>query len=176
MGGRISGARSGLSSLAIVLSLIGLGADDFGVSSILVPIVFLLILFVITQVPVRDVAARSDVLRVYARNPLARSRPSNSWQSAVLPGRRAPSLALEYCDGHQALFFSGMDIFIVTLFLTFYSVKIPGSKIDTAGRVPTPKPLMRARSAFAGRHRCSSGWWAWCGEATSPCRSGSSIA
>ena len=132
--------------------------------------------------PVRDdagscpgVAPRVDVLRIDAREP-QRDPGGRQVASPLYPSARSCSAHLNTATGIKALSFSGMDIFIVALFFIAYAAsqnRDPRSTARAGSR-------LRSRWCSSRSFRCSaprsSGWWAWCGEASSPCRSGSSIA
>jgi len=142
MGGKISGGAIGAFVTAVVLTLIGLGADDWGVSAIIVPLVFLLILYVMTQVPVRVSLLAMMFCAFTLENP-SEIPSAGRWASPFYPVGAMLLAHLNIATGIKALSFSGMDIFIVALFLIALQRRKSGSKIDSAGRVPTPKPLVQ---------------------------------
>ena len=95
-----------------------------------------------TQVPVRMSLLGLMFCAFTLENPS--EIPSvNRWKSPLYPVGEFLLCHLNTATGIKALFFSGMDIFIVTLLLISLQRHKSGSKIDTAGRVPTPKPLMQ---------------------------------
>ena len=129
---------------AAVLGLIGLGvlADSEALAWIIGPVVLVMIIVLMIKVPLRASLMTLMFFALVLENP-AESFASGAWQT---PFHVVGGLLLNHLNtttGVRALFMSGMDILLVTLLLVGFSRERSGSRIDRAGRVATPKPLVR---------------------------------
>src|SRR5260221_2817790 len=102
MGGKISGGPLGAFITAVVLTLIGLGADDWGVSAIIIPLVFLLIVYVMTQVPVRVSLLALMFCALTLENP-SEIPAVGRWKSPFYPVGEILLAHLNIATGIQAL-------------------------------------------------------------------------
>src|SRR4051794_36308763 len=109
MGGKISGSALGAFVVALALSLIGLGADDFAVGVLITPVVFLLLLFAMTQVPIRVSLLGLMFCAFTLENPYEQPG-AGKWHSPFFAAGEILLSHLNTATGIKALFFSGMDI------------------------------------------------------------------
>src|SRR6266545_157657 len=142
MAGKFGAGVGGPFALAIVLTLLGLIVGDATFGMIVGVAVVLLIIYVMSKVPLRVSLMGLMFCAFTLENP--NDLPAAGQWKSPLYGVGAVMLThLNLVTGIKALSFSGMDIAIVSLFVIALYRKTSGSKIDRAGRIATPEPLIR---------------------------------
>lgn len=143
---KVSAATKGALATAVLLTLACVAAQSSALSVGLVPLIAILLIFAMTQVPLRYSIATIMFFAFILENP-DEAPASGLWSSPFI-GIGAVLLthlntvdrsigALSWCS------FSGMDVLLGSLFLIAFRRKASRSKIDSAGRLATPKPLIR---------------------------------
>jgi len=132
-------------TLAVVLTLLGLAAEDSTIGVLIVLLVFPLIVYAMCRVPVRQ-SMMTLMFFVFALPNPAEGQPSN----LVPPFTKVGAILLDHLntvDRSLTLFssfsFSGMDVLFVCLYGIILFRKSSRSTVDSAGRIPTPLPLVR---------------------------------
>ena len=128
--------------IAAILTVAASAADDATLGMLTVPVVFLLIVYAMTRMPIRVSMLGLMFVGVILPNP-AEGHPWGDWNP---PLSVAGQLLLTHLNnnphGPSFASFSGMDVFFVVLGIISYMRKGSRSKLD--GVVPpTPKPLMK---------------------------------
>jgi hypothetical protein len=144
-GSNVDGGAKGALGLAGILTLIAVLIDDSTVGILLVPLIFILLVFAMSRVPLRlslmgmmfaalffqdasDASAALHFVPPFAGVGLLLFTHLNA---------SAGSLGLSWAS------FSGMDLLLVALLLIALARRSSGSKIDRVGQVPTPRPLVQ---------------------------------
>lgn len=140
-----SAVRIALVGVGLLIAL-GYAVGDTAFGAVLTVVAFLLLVFVMTRLPLRNSVMTLMFLGLALPNP-ADCTPVASWRppfytigDIVLSHLNTVDrnfTALSWCS------FSGMDICIVTLLIIAFARRTSGSQIDTRGAVATPKPLVR---------------------------------
>jgi hypothetical protein len=150
MATKFGGDVVGAFALMIVLTLATALIDDATVATLVVPIILILILYLMTKVPLRVSAMALMFCAFTLENP-AELPGAGRWQSPFYMVGAFLLTHLKQYTGMSWMFFSGMDLLLLSLFLIAFYRKTTGSNIDRAGRLPTPEPLLRlATLSLAG--------------------------
>lgn len=131
-------------ALAGLLALVALGVGDTSLGIAVTLIDFLLIVYAMCRVPIRQ-SMMTLMFFVFALPNRAEGQPTD-WAP---PFTMVGEILLNHLNtidrsivAFSSLSFSGIDILLVTLFLILLYRKNTGSKIDQVGRLATPKPLV----------------------------------
>jgi hypothetical protein len=142
MAGKLGGDALAPFAISIVLILVALMIGDPTVGMILGAVVMLLLIYTMTKLPLRVSLMALMFCAFVLENP--NDLPaSGKWQSPFYMVGAVLLTHLNLTTGISGLSFSGMDVALVTLLLIAWQRKTSGSKIDTAGQLPTPQPLKR---------------------------------
>ncbi len=131
----------GAFAAAIVLTLLAVAIDDGTIAWIIGPLVFGLGIFAIARAPMRVSLMTLMFFAFTLENP-AELPANGQWQSPLFMVGALLLTHMNNPTGVRGLFFSGMDVFIVTLLVVGAVRRMSGSRIDTSGGVATPKPLI----------------------------------
>jgi hypothetical protein len=133
----------GVLALAAVLTLVGVGVGDPSLGVILTLLVYILLVFAMARVPLRNSMATLMFFAMVLPNP-AEGTPTK-WDppftvvgTILLDHLNTVNRSLTYLS---SLSFSGMDLMLVALALIAFSRKMSGSRIDSAGLIQVPKQL-----------------------------------
>ena len=141
---KIGGDVKAVVGLAAGLTLAGVAIGDSTLAIVLTFVVFILLLYAMARVPLRHTMFTLTFFVLALPNPAEGQAtdwpPPFSVLGAILLNHlntvdRSISLL-------SPLAFSGLDLIMVALFVIIIVRKSSGSKLD-AGRVPTPKPMIR---------------------------------
>ncbi|MES1174358.1 MAG: O-antigen ligase family protein [Myxococcales bacterium] len=149
VGGDVKAALTLAAVLVVLATLVG----ETSVGIAVTIIVFLLIVYSMTRVPVR-LSMMALMFFAFALPNVAEGQPT-PWAP---PFATVGAILLDHLNtidrsigAFSALSFSGMDLLFGVLFLIILQRKSSGSKLDSAGRVPTPRPLIQlAQLSLAG--------------------------
>lgn len=140
---KIGGDVIGVLGIAGLLVCVGTLADDAVVGLLLCPIVFLLLVFAMTRVPLRVSAMALMFLALSLPDPMDHSAAPDF--EAPFHGLGAILLSHLNTLGRSLGFswasFSGIDLLIVAL--GFIAISRRGSKAERFGHVPLPKPFLK---------------------------------
>lgn len=137
LGGDVIGALS----VAFVLAVIGGLIGDTSLGLIVTLIDFVLVVYAMTRVPVRTSMMALMFLVFVLPNP-SEGTPTD-WDPPFTPVGRILLNHLNTVD-HSMSFasFSGLDVLFVVLIAITFVRKSSNSRLDSAGRLQTPKPLV----------------------------------
>ena len=142
MASQTGGGSKALFATVIGLVLLGVLLDSEAIGWVIGIVVLLLSLVLMSRVPLRTSLLTLMFFALTLENP-AEQFASDMYHT---PFKTVGALLLNHLNtttGVRPLFMSGMDILLGALILIGWSRERSGSKIDRAGRVPTPKPLVR---------------------------------
>jgi hypothetical protein len=142
LGGDVKGALG----LSVALILLGVIVGDSTLGLLLTPIVFCLLIFCMSRVPIRYSMMTLMFFALTLENPSEMSG-CGLWKGPFYTVGAILLTHLNTVDRSMTftspLSFSGMDICFVSLIVIALMRRSSGSKIDKRGRVATPKPLVR---------------------------------
>jgi len=144
--------NAGLVPFGAAVALIVLASiiDTEAVGWLVAPFVLLLLIVAMVRVPLRVSLLTLMFCALVLENP-AEGFANGRYESPTHTIGALLQNHMNTVTGVKILFMSGMDIMLVTLVLIALSRESSGSKIDRAGRVPTPRPLVQlAFVSFAG--------------------------
>ena len=143
---RLGGGALAATGLAVALTLLGVLVGESMLSVLLTPLVLMLLIAAMVQIPLRYSLMGLMFLAFTLENP-AEQPADGRWKSPffdvggiLLNHMNTVDRSLTFTSG---IFFSGMDICLVALLLIGYYRRIGGSKLDRAGHLVTPRPLLR---------------------------------
>ncbi|HVW26962.1 MAG TPA: O-antigen ligase family protein [Polyangiaceae bacterium] len=132
-------------ALAVVLTSIGLMIGDTTLAVLLTPIVFLLVLYAMFRVPLRYSLFTLMFLAFALENPA--DGPVFDFRTPWAPLGAIMTNHLNTVDRSISaiswMAFSGLEICLYSLLLIAFFRRSTGTDIDTAGQIPTPKPIVR---------------------------------
>ena len=128
--------------LAVLLALGAVWVDSGAVAWMVAPLVILLAVYSMARSPLRYSLAGLAFLALVLENP-SELPAYGQWQSPIYPIGMLMMMHLNNSTGVKALFFSGMDIFLVVAAIIAAYRVASGSKVDSIGRVATPRPLVK---------------------------------
>lgn len=131
---------------ALLLTTIATLVGDMTVGAIVTPFVFVFGAYAMMRMTIRDSMLRLMFLALALQDPNDGS-PVKGWAppfagagAALLDHLKAAGRDLGWVEWG---FFSVMDLFLVTLLVLSYARRALKSKLDSADRIPTPRPLVR---------------------------------
>lgn len=134
----------GVVAIALLLIVIGCLIGDSMLGVLLAPIVFGLMVYCMTRVPLRVSAMTLIFLAFTLESP---GDAENLWKGPFAGFGAMMLTHLNTVDRSLGftswMSFSGMDLCFVTLFTIAYFRRKNGSKVDLIDHVPTPKPLVK---------------------------------
>src|SRR5260221_11024197 len=142
MAARLGGDVIGAFALTILLILVGVVAGDATVGLGIGAVVALLAIYMMSKAPLRTSLMVLTFCGLTLENP-AELPAAGLYKSPFFMVGAAMLNHLNNATGIRWLSFSGMDIALVTLLIVAAYRRSSGSKIDSAGRTPTPIPLVK---------------------------------
>lgn len=128
--------------LSVTLIVIAALVNSGGLAWALAPFFVSGILFAIWRAPLRYSILTLMFFAFTLENP--NELPANGyWQSPLFPIGTIMFVHIKNMTSVSFLFLSGMEYLLIFLGLVALVRRSTGSKIDQAGRVPTPQPLLR---------------------------------
>jgi len=131
--------------VALLLLFVAVGVGDTSLGIAVTLIDFVLVVYVMTRVPVR-LSLMAMMFFAFALPNLNEGQPT-PWAP---PFATLGQILLDHLNtvdrsigAFSALSFSGFDVLFGVLFLIILSRKSSGSKLDSAGRFPTPRPMIQ---------------------------------
>jgi hypothetical protein len=127
---------------AVALMALALLIDTEAVGWLVAPFVIALLIVAMTKVPLRSSLLTLMFCVLTFENP-AESFANGRWQSPIY---ELGGLLLNHINtrtGVKVLFMSGLDIMLVSLLFIALSRESSGARIDRAGRVATPRPMIK---------------------------------
>jgi hypothetical protein len=142
-GTKVDGAAKGAFAIAVVLTIIATLADDAVISLLLAPVIYLVVVFVMSRVPLRV-----SMLGLMFAALTIQDASDSSAAKFEPPFHGVGVLLFTHLNAvDRSLFgwasFSGMDMFLIALFLIALSRRLNGSKLDRLGNLGMPRPLTR---------------------------------
>lgn len=135
---------------ALVLIALGLAVGNAALGFVIVPLVYFCVLFAATRLPLRYPLFTLMFLALTLENP-AEQPSCNLWESPLYPVGALLLNHMNVFSGFKPLFFSGMDVCLITLLLIGLSRRNSRSSIDAPGRHDAPPQLVKlALLSFAG--------------------------
>jgi hypothetical protein len=140
---KVGGDVFGVLGLVLLLVIVGTVADDAMVGLLLCPIVYLLLIFAMTRVPLR----LSALGLMFAALTFQDANDHSAAPDFDPPFHGVGAILFSHLNtlgrslGFSWASFSGMDLLIVALGLIVILRR--GSKAERIGHVPSPKPLVR---------------------------------
>jgi len=130
--------------LVLLLAVIGTVIGDTMVGVLLAPFAFALMVYCMARVPLRVSLMTMIFLTFTMENP---GDAESQWEGPFHTVCAMMNTHLNTIDRSVGftswMSFSGMDLCLFALFIIARLRKASGSKMDSAGRVPTPKPLVQ---------------------------------
>lgn len=139
-GTRIDGSAKLAFGLAVSLAVIATWADSAPLGWVLGPIVVLLSWFAMSKVPMRTTLLVLMFFAFVLENP-NEAPAAGAWKSPFFMFGAFMFMHLNRSTGIGFLMFSGMELMLISLGITWFMRKNSGSRVDRIGWVPVPKPL-----------------------------------
>ena len=148
-------------ALAALITAVGLAIGGTAVGTVVSLLVYLILVSIMAKIPLRYSLLGLTFLAFALENP-GDTPAQGAFKSPLFPVGAVMLTHLNTVDRNVGAFswmsFSGMDLCLFTLFAIAGIRKASGNKIDSIGRLPGPRPLVRlAYLSLAGML----GIWAW---------------
>jgi hypothetical protein len=140
----VDGASKAAFAVALVLTVIAQAADDSLVTLLLAPVIYLILVFVMSRVPIRlsmlGLMFAALTLQDAADSSAAKFIPPFAGVGAVL-FTHLNAVDRQVVPGWVS--FSGVDFLLIALLLIALARRSGKSKLDKVGNFPVPRPLTR---------------------------------
>jgi hypothetical protein len=138
----VGGDVIGAFALTIFLVLVAVIVGDFTMSLAVGALVIVLAIYMMSKVPIRTSLMVLGFCALTLENP-AELPAAGLYKTPFFMVGAAMLNHLNNPTGFSWMSFSGMDIALVSLLIISWYRRSRGSKIDSAGRTPTPVPLVK---------------------------------